>query len=43
MKKLVKIIMIISLILSCDNSKTLVNTDGKNISIDREIEPVKRG
>ena len=30
--------MIISLILSCDNSKTLVNTEGENISIDREIE-----
>ena len=42
MKKLVKIIMIISLILSCDNSKILVNTDGKNISINREIEPVKQ-
>jgi 2',3'-cyclic-nucleotide 2'-phosphodiesterase (5'-nucleotidase family) len=42
MKKLVKIIMIISLILSCNNSKTLVNTDGKNISINREIEPVKQ-
>ena len=38
MKKLVQIIMIISLILSCDNSKTLVNTEGENISIDREIE-----
>jgi 2',3'-cyclic-nucleotide 2'-phosphodiesterase (5'-nucleotidase family) len=42
MKKLVKIIMIISLILSCNNSKILVNTDGKNISINREIEPVKQ-
>ena len=38
MKKVVQIIMIISLILSCDNSKTLVNTEGENISIDREIE-----
>ena len=42
MKKLVKIIMIISLILSCNNSRILVNTDGKNISINREIEPVKQ-
>jgi 2',3'-cyclic-nucleotide 2'-phosphodiesterase (5'-nucleotidase family) len=42
MKKLVKIIMIISLILSCNNSRILVNTDGKNISINREIKPVKQ-
>ena len=42
MKKLVKIIMIISLILSCNNSRILVNTDGKNISINREIEPVNQ-
>ena len=42
MKKLVKIIMIISLILSCNNSRILVNTDGKNISINREIEAVKQ-
>ncbi|MDG1014790.1 MAG: 5'-nucleotidase [Flavobacteriaceae bacterium] len=42
MKKLVKIIMIISLILSCNNSRILVNTDGENISINREIEPVKQ-
>ena len=42
MKKLVKIIMIISLILSCNNSRILVNTDSKNISINREIEPVKQ-
>lgn len=42
MKKLVKIIVIISLILSCNNSKILVNTDGKNISINREIEAVKQ-
>ena len=34
--------MIISLILSCNNSRILVNTDGKNISINREIEPVKQ-
>lgn len=34
--------MIISLILSCNNSKILVKVNGKNISINREIEPVKQ-
>lgn len=33
--------MIISLILSCDNSKILVNTEGKNISINSGIETIK--
>jgi len=42
MNKIVQIFMIISLILSCNNSRILVNTDGKNISINREIEPVKQ-
>ena len=41
MKKLVQIIMIISLILSCDNSKILVNTEGENISINSGIETIK--
>ena len=33
--------MIISLILSCDNSKILVNTEGENISINSGIETIK--
>ena len=42
MKKLVQIIMIISLILSCNNSKIIVKVNSKNISINREIKPVKQ-
>lgn len=41
MNKIVEIIMIISLILSCDNSKILVNTEGENISINSGIETIK--
>ena len=41
MNKIVQIFMIISLILSCDNSKILVNTEGKNISINSGIETIK--
>ena len=41
MNKIVEIIMIIFLILSCDNSKILVNTEGKNISINSGIETIK--
>ena len=33
--------MIISLILSCNNSKILVNTEGENISINSGIETIK--
>ena len=41
MNKIVQIFMIISLILSCDNSKILVNTEGENISINSGIETIK--
>ena len=41
MNKIVQIFMIISLILSCDNSKILVNTEGENISISSGIETIK--
>ncbi len=41
MNKIVQIFMIISLILSCNNSKILVNTEGENISINSGIETIK--
>ena len=37
MYKCVQIIGILSLFLSCDNSKQLVNTKGENISISKEM------
>tara|TARA_B110000090_G_scaffold80409_1_gene91493 strand:- start:290 stop:1048 length:759 start_codon:yes stop_codon:yes gene_type:complete len=41
MNKFIQIIGFLSLLLSCDNSKTLATTEGENISINKELKAVK--
>tara|TARA_B110000093_G_scaffold177044_1_gene213407 strand:- start:926 stop:1681 length:756 start_codon:yes stop_codon:yes gene_type:complete len=41
MNKFIQIVGFLSLVLSCDNSKTLVASEGQNISINKDIESVK--